>query len=161
EQLLRILKPTPPPKEHDDTPSGADTPVRADPGAKEPSDEGSCLHDVLDAFRHPDCGFIAPLGPQSLTTRTVVDIGHEALIRRWDRLNRRDTRQGWLQEEAHDGERYRALIQLLPGPLSANLTPQWLRWWDERPRTAGWAERYGRRFVDVASLLAKSEKRLH
>src|SRR5262249_13853488 len=147
--LLRVLEPTPLSRADDGTLSLGEK--------LSPADTCTNLYSVLDAFRHPDCGFIAPLLPQEFAANAVVDIGHEALIRRWDRL----IHQGWLEEEARDGQRYRALIELLPGPLPANLTPQWLRWWDERPRTAGWAERYGGGFVDIANLLAKSEQRLH
>src|SRR5262249_3379331 len=97
EQLLRVLEPTPLSRADDGTLSLGET--------LSPADTCTNLYSVLDAFRHPDCGFIAPLLPQEFAANAVVDIGHEALIRRWDRL----IHQGWLEEEARDGQRYRAL----------------------------------------------------
>jgi hypothetical protein len=73
---------------------------------------------VLDRFRSEDCSFIVPpitavpeLGPD-----TRIDVGHEALLRRWERVSavagediEGKRPAGWLWAEEADGRRYRAL----------------------------------------------------
>jgi tetratricopeptide (TPR) repeat protein/energy-coupling factor transporter ATP-binding protein EcfA2 len=123
------------------------------------------LRDVLDRFRAPTCSFLAP-PPNAvaiLKDEDVVDIGHESLLRRWRKLSG-DTRSqepsaartasGWLADEQADGQRYRTLVSLLDGER-ANLTaPEKTKhWWDSRPRTTAWADRYGGRFEDVKRLI--------
>ena len=39
-------------------------------------------------------------------TDTVIDISHESLIRKWDKL------QDWLRAESQSGEKYRRLLQM-------------------------------------------------
>jgi WD40 repeat protein/energy-coupling factor transporter ATP-binding protein EcfA2 len=113
------------------------------------------LRTVLDRFRADDCSFLVP----SLSAVTVlsnenrIDVGHEALLRRWDRISTEPVaevegerrRGGWLWREESDGHTYRALLALLEGGRTLPLDQVEARWtwWNERPRTTAWAERYG------------------
>ena len=112
------------------------------------------LHAVIDRFRRLDCSFLVPPPPAEIENDTVVDIGHEALIRRWKRMSaapeaafagaagsRRQT--GWLWAEAADGNAYRTLLELIRGApegvkptLPVDQVTKRLAWWQERPRTA-------------------------
>ena len=126
----------------------------------------SDLRDVLDTFRAPSCSFLVPPLSTTLTDDDVVDIGHEALLRRWKTLSGEglakmaptpSAHPGWLAEERADGERYRTLLSLLEGEKATLTAPQETkRWWDGRPRTPAWAERYGGRFEAVKTLIDDS-----
>lgn len=97
---------------------------------------------VVDRFRADDCSFLIPSrsSTPALESDTRVDVGHEALLRRWERVN------GWLRAEEGDGELYRALLSRAENErdvLPLRLTGQRSKWWTARPRTGAWAERYG------------------
>ena len=129
--------------------------LRAEAGSSEP-----ILSRVLDRFRDDDCSFLVP--PRSivpdLAATTRIDVGHEALLRRWDKISRDPVtgveagqdRGGWLWQEEADGRTYRALLALTEGGTSSHgatlpldqVESRWA-WWNERPRTAAWGERYG------------------
>ncbi|SMF51491.1 hypothetical protein SAMN06265365_11779 [Tistlia consotensis] len=111
---------------------------------------------VVDRFRSDDCSFLVPsisAQPQ-LNDATTVDIGHEALLRRWQKIGAEasdtldeDARAGWLQAEASDAHDYRMMLRLAgndpDATLPLNRVGRLLVRWEERPRTAAWAERYG------------------
>ena len=119
----------------------------------------SDLRAVLDSFRAPSCSFLVP--PASLAPTLLpddrVDIGHETLLRRWKRLSgQTETVEaktgrpaaGWLGEEQVDGQRYRTLVSLLDDDTGGRMATlndpdREKRWWDSRPRTRAWADRYG------------------
>jgi WD40 repeat protein/energy-coupling factor transporter ATP-binding protein EcfA2 len=130
------------------------TPERASEGESAASERH--LRRVLDAFRARYCSFLYPPEDRPLTTNQVIDISHEALIRHWDRLCRPSAEGGWLQTESRDGERYRALLQMLPNPLDPAATPEWQKWWNRRRPTSGWAELYGGQLDKVEDLLDRS-----
>ena len=122
----------------------------------------SDLRAVLDRFRAPNCSFLVPppaLAPM-LAADERIDIGHEALLRRWKKLSGEtmDGRAaGWLKDEQNDGERYRALVSLLDGEGATVGDPEGKRrWWDSAPRTPAWADRYGGRFAEVRKLIDDS-----
>ena len=93
----------------------------------------------------------------------VVDIGHEALLRCWKTLAGDGPTKaspaasftpGWLAEERADGERYHTLLSLLESEKASLTAPEETkRWWDRRPRTAAWAERYGGKIELVKKLI--------
>jgi hypothetical protein len=123
------------------------------------------LRRVLDRFRRDDCSFLVPSFPFPLAGDTVIDIGHEALIRRWDRIagNAATGGAGWLWREAEDGNIYRGLAALA-GDQSAGaastlpleqVDSRW-RWWTSRARTAAWAARYGGHLDSVQRLFENS-----
>jgi hypothetical protein len=70
------------------------------------------LRRVLDRFRRDDCSFLVPSFPYPVSGDTIIDIGHEALIRRWDRIGGQlgTGSAGWLWLEAEDGNIYRGLL---------------------------------------------------
>ncbi|MBW8709442.1 MAG: hypothetical protein JF627_09320 [Alphaproteobacteria bacterium] len=130
------------------------------------------LRQVCDRFRADDCSFLVP--PPSAVPRLEdnipVDVGHEALLRRWPRIGARagaglDSAQqdGWLVEEDRDGRKYRALLALVEGrrgqgrvTLPVAQVEEWMAWWNERPRTEAWADRYGGNFARIQRLLSDS-----
>ena len=143
------------------------------------------LRTVIDRFRRLDCSFLVPPPPTPIENDTVVDIGHEALIRRWKRMSAAPEaafagaaadcrkRAGWLWAEAADGNTYRSLLELIHGApenvqptLPADQVTKRIGWWEERPRTAAWGERYGgeidlvhKLFKDSQAQLASTERR--
>ncbi len=128
------------------------------------------LRKVLDRFRADDCSFLRPIKSDkaTLVPDTLIDVGHEALLRHWDKVRgdpeatgeANDKRPiGWLREEAKDGRRYQALLSIADG-VSANddglPLPQVERtwdWWTKVPRTEAWAKRYGGHYASVRQLL--------
>jgi tetratricopeptide (TPR) repeat protein/energy-coupling factor transporter ATP-binding protein EcfA2 len=123
----------------------------------------------LDRFRAPNCSFLLPslsvspmLGPDER-----IDIGHEALLRRWKQIAGKPDAvdpttgrppPGWLAEEQIDGQRYHTLVSLLDGAAGGERAtlddPRRTKdWWDLLPRTSAWADRYGGRFDEVEKLI--------
>ncbi|HMD01945.1 MAG TPA: hypothetical protein VKG44_03165, partial [Candidatus Baltobacteraceae bacterium] len=126
---------------------------------------------VLDRFRADDCSFIVPAlsAEPVLRDETRIDVVHEALLRRWDRISAPASeglgkaREGWLAAEERDGRFYRALLTLLEGePIGEKLTlplaqvPERVKWWISHPRSEAWAERYGGNLARVEQLFADS-----
>jgi tetratricopeptide (TPR) repeat protein len=118
---------------------------------------------VLDRFRAEDCSFVTP--PRSevkmIDGTTRIDVGHEALLRRWEKVSGHGIELGWLRAEQQAGERYRGLLAMADSgaTLPAHLVDERLAWWKARPRTAAWAERYGGGFESVVRLLQASRRR--
>jgi hypothetical protein len=110
------------------------------------------LERLVNRFRAEGTGFLGRPGPEEkeLKPDTVVDVAHEALIRRWRRISRPARagtgrqREGWLWDQAADGNLYRALL-LDAGSESetvgAEILDGRLAWWRRQPRTAAWARR--------------------
>ena len=129
------------------------------------------LRAVLDRFRAANCSFLLPSLSSSprLAAEDRVDIGHEALLRRWKAIagtceaveaTTGRAAPGWIGEEQIDGQRYRTLLSLLDGDAGEQATlndPERTKaWWDNQPRTAVWADRYGGRFEAVKKLIDDS-----
>ncbi len=129
------------------------------------------LRAVLDRFRAANCSFLLPSLSSSprLAAEDRVDIGHEALLRRWKAIagtcetveaKTGHAAPGWIGEEQIDGQRYRTLLSLLDGDAGEQATlndPERTKaWWDNQPRTAVWAARYGGRFEAVKKLIDDS-----
>ena len=129
----------------------------------------SDLRAVLDRFRAPNCSFLLPSlsATPTLVADDRIDIGHEALLRRWktiagkpESMDLRTGRPppGWLAEEQIDGQRYHTLVSLLDGAAGGERAtlddPERTKeWWERLPRTAAWAERYGGKFDEVKKLI--------
>lgn len=122
---------------------------------------------ILDRFRADDCSFIipSPSAVPELHEHTRIDVVHEALLRRWDKISAEDT--GWLAKEEADGRFYRGLLAMLEGAAATatvtlpfdQVEERWRRW-SEQPRTAAWGERYGGQFDRVEKLLVDSRAAL-
>ena len=134
--------------------------------------EENALRRVMDRFRASDCSFLVPSesSAPTLMPDTRVDVGHEAFLRRWERISGEENsridpqgrRGGWLWDEENDGRIYRALITLLQYGRTLPLDQVEARqsWWGERPRTSAWADRYGGQFGRVQQLFLDSQEAL-
>jgi len=133
---------------------------------------------IVDRLRADDCSFLtpSPAARPTLDEATRIDVGHEALLRHWEKVagvpgatgERGDTRPiGWLKEEERDGQRFQVLQAMAIGEeggeaavLSSEQYNRYWPWWNERPRTAAWAERHGGGHAEVVRLLEDSGKAL-
>jgi tetratricopeptide (TPR) repeat protein len=124
----------------------------------------AAVRQVLDRFRADDCSFLtpSPFEVRELSDTTRIDVGHEALLRRWEKVSGRGAELGWLRAEYQAGERYRGLLAMAEGDnavLPSHLVDERWAWWKARPRTEAWAERYGGGFARVRRLLQVSQVR--
>jgi WD40 repeat protein len=117
------------------------------------------LNTLLRPFRARDAGFVTPQGTHDLLMADIVDISHEALIRHWTKMAGSASQSGWIQTEGEDGQRYRALLEIVPGPIPPTLAKKWIDWWQHRSRTPAWALRYGGNFEQVELLLRRTKRR--
>ncbi len=136
------------------------------------------LRSIIDRFRAPDCSFLTTSPPSvaNLEPATRIDVGHEALLRRWERVSAAPSGApgdeseaaqlgGWLRVEEYDGRLYRGLVALGASPnvtLPLDQVEKLTAWWRRpgRPRTAAWAERYGGGFDRVTALFERSTQAL-
>ncbi len=135
------------------------------------------LRMVLDRFRRDDCSFLTTSPPDApgIASDTLIDVGHEALLWRWERMSggpsapgsaKGQASHGWLADEQDDGLIYRGLLTLLdqaggetPTLPLRQVEARW-RWWTSRRRTAAWAARYGGKFTEVQRLFDASRSAL-
>ena len=72
----------------------------------------AALERVVERFARPDCGFLV----RSSDNDPVIDLGHEALIRCWNKLDdptldpKTGRARGWLQRERDDERTWRAML---------------------------------------------------
>ena len=80
-------------------------------------------------------------GIDEIDTASIIDIGQEALIRRWDRLQGKG---GWMEEEVDDSDRYKRLLGY--AAVDATIPVEDLivleSWWSKRSPNRFWARRY-------------------
>ena len=120
---------------------------------------------LIDTFRDEECAFLLPSRDVALDDNTIIDITHEALIRKWETLT------VWVDREIQDGKnilrlhdlgtRRKADREFLLAPREAE---ERNRWWQESEPTTAWAARYLRSddivtFADVRELLEASVAR--
>jgi WD40 repeat protein len=117
------------------------------------------LNELLAPFRAKSAGFLVPQGEVELKQQDIVDISHEALIRHWTRLTGSASHPGWIRAESEDGQLYRALLEILPGPLPTNTARKWIDRWRTCKPNAAWASRYGGGFRQVEEMLDKTKRR--
>ena len=130
------------------------------------------LRKVVDRFRSDDCSFLTPslTAVPVLSGESRVDVGHEALLRRWERVSADQTfpatqesdlssMGGWLRAEDDDGRFYHGLRALAGSKTTTlpldQIEALWNRW-TSRPRTKVWAERYGGGIDEVQRLFDRS-----
>lgn len=102
------------------------------------------VYPVVEAFRRPDRSFIVPPAGTPLTPGTLLDIGHESLIRQWRTLGEwveREARSAALYQRLKDTAQlwYRGEEALLRNP-GLERALEWEK--QERP-TEAWGQRYG------------------
>ena len=114
---------------------------------------------IADAFRAPGANFLMPDPSEPIDDRTKLDISHESLIKRWQRL------RAWSSDELRDAASYRDLEReaqknkLGESDLLTGLNLQRaLSWRQQRDPTKEWAKRYGGDFDVALSFLDKSEQ---
>ena len=114
---------------------------------------------VADAFRAPGTNFLMPDPSEPIEARTKLDISHESLIKRWQRL------RAWSSEEARDANSYRDLEreaqkykQGESDPLTGLNLQRALGWRQQRVPTREWAARYGGDFDLAMTFLRISEE---
>jgi tetratricopeptide (TPR) repeat protein len=113
---------------------------------------------VVEVFRQPGRSFLMPPAAVPLSSRSIVDISHESLMRCWDRLVR------WASEERAAAAFYVRLSQAAAwhaqGAAGLWRDPELelaVRWKDETRPTAGWARRHDDRFERAIAFLESSE----
>ena len=121
---------------------------------------------IVGRFSDPTCSFLRAPMLDELQGDSIVDIGHEALIRRWDKLKGIGEGTDWVREEQDDAERYCDLVRT----AKANSTipeeelPAIERWWSRRRPNRFWAQRYTRDHMDyfdeVRQVLKRSRSKL-
>ena len=129
---------------------------------------------VVNRFRAGDCSFCTPpfvaVPKDDLKPDTLIDVGHEALLRKWKKISRtpdeaalekKDT--GWLWLENRDGNTYEWLLNVAAAKAGSTLPPEQveerLEWWHSMPRTPAWAKRYGGDIGRVEQLFIDSVKK--
>ena len=129
---------------------------------------------VVGRFASHDCSFLRVIPPAgtndtflvdtdsniAFVDDSIIDIGHEALIRRWDKLNGGD--ENWIREEQEDAEQYRGLLRYADS--NSTIPPKDLArvedWWSNRNPNSFWALRYSKHnadnFEEICKLRAQS-----
>lgn len=107
------------------------------------------LRAAIDSFRSQDCAFILPVFSKPLEVSTLVDISHEALLRKWPRLIK------WIEEEANDKQTYVRLVHEINDPdgMKPERAKRSYDWLTALAPTQQWAERYGGRLDEVRQLI--------
>ncbi|MFT4924298.1 MAG: PAS domain S-box-containing protein [Phenylobacterium sp.] len=112
---------------------------------------------VSELFRQRDCAFLMPPMNRELTTKSVLDISHESLIRIWRRLG------GWVSEEAESAKIFNRLREhaLLFAQQQADYYTKTelsiaMRWLEQNQPNAIWADRYGGDYEQARTFLEQS-----
>jgi WD40 repeat protein len=101
------------------------------------------LRAIVKRLAAPDCSFLrAPVGDE-LNDHSIIDIGHEALIRGWDKLKGLGDAD-WIREEQDASERYRDLVRRAKGngTIAGAELPIYESWWADRRPSKTWAKRF-------------------
>ena len=119
-------------------------PARVDDVAAVADVEAQEVIEVVEQLRQQERSFLTPPPPVPITAETVLDIGHESLIRQWHKL------YDWVEEEAASAAMYRRLLQTahLWDAAKAALwsnpdLDEALKWRQARGPSKPWALRYG------------------
>ncbi len=123
------------------------------------------LEPVVEAFRREGCNFIVA-ADRPLRETSLLDIGHESLIRQWKRLS------AWVDEEAESAAIYLRLVDMAEWHAAGNADllrdPQLqstVDWRNRNHPNEAWASRYhpgfqvAVRFLNDSIALREAEKR--
>jgi WD40 repeat protein len=128
---------------------------------KDPKNIPEDVATVIDAFRARGTAFLMPPQKESLRNNPKIDISHESLIRKWDRL------RDWIRDESKSGYFYRErlLRVALMHPnepkqivLQASEVRDLLRLQKEESWNESWSKRYGGHYEEATSFLNSQEK---
>ena len=116
---------------------------------------------VIEVFRKQGRSFLMPPVPNPLDAKSLIDISHESLIRKWARLKE------WVEDESRSARIYRRLAEtaMLYKEGGAGLwrNPDLgvaLAWRKKSEPNAYWARRYHPEFESAMEFLEKSRRRL-
>jgi WD40 repeat protein len=118
---------------------------------------------VVRRLANPDCSFLRFATDETVDDDTIVDIGHEALIRRWSKL-KGGGETDWIREEQDGGDKYRDLVRRVRGGgvVAGAELKSYEDWWASRKPTAAWAKRYAKDgkdyLIEVADALGRSRE---
>jgi tetratricopeptide (TPR) repeat protein len=120
--------------------------------------EGEVMR-IVDIFRRPGRSFLMPPANVPLTSRVIVDVSHESLLRCWSRL------LTWAQAERQSAAIYVRLAREASwhaeGAAGLWDDPELelgLRWREANRPTAAWARRYADPFDQAMAFLDQSER---
>ena len=128
--------------------------------------EQGVLREIIDAFRAEGVSFLTPYGTSPIEGERRIDVGHEALIRCWQRIADPDPRVGWLQREFKDGLTWQTLKVLAeafqedPEKVLAPAATLDLSDWLRTLPSQEWTGRYGGGYAQVRRLLDASKEAL-
>jgi tetratricopeptide (TPR) repeat protein len=115
--------------------------------------------EVVEIFRRPGRSFLMPPSTVPLDGRSIVDLSHESLMRRWTRL------VAWADQDRSSAALYARLSQAArwydEGTAGLWRNPELelgLRWKRDNRPTAAWARRYDDSFDRAMSFLDRSEQ---
>ncbi len=118
---------------------------------------------VVRRLAKPDCSFLRFASDEPVDDAAIVDVGHEALIRRWSNL-KGGGETDWIREEQDAGDKYRDLVRRAcsGGVIGGRELKAYEDWWASRKPTAAWASRFAKSDKDylseVAEALTRSRK---
>lgn len=112
---------------------------------------------VVDMFRRPGRSFLMPPQTMALTSRSIIDLSHESLMRCWERLI------AWASDERASADSYqrlsRAAAWFEEGSAGLWRNPELelaRRWRDDNRPTAAWSRRYDEHFDRAMAFLDRS-----
>ena len=115
--------------------------------------------EIVEIFRRPGRSFLMPPSTVPLDGRSIVDVSHESLMRRWTRL------VAWADEDRLSAALYARLSQAArwyeEGSAGLWRNPELelgLRWKRDNRPTAAWARRYDDAFDRAMAFLDRSEQ---
>jgi WD40 repeat protein len=117
---------------------------------------------VVDRFRADDCSFLLPslAVVPVLADDTRIDVVHEALLRRWNRITPVKAGEiGWLAREDDDGKYYRSVLARIEtgeATLPLESVNERYAWWTSPPHSEAWTRRYGGKRDRVEAFFAAS-----
>jgi tetratricopeptide (TPR) repeat protein len=124
------------------------------------ADEAEIVH-IVDVFRRPGRSFLMPPSDEvpNLNSRSIIDISHESLMRRWGSLT------NWADQETRAAGFYVRRLSPTAVGFVEGTAALWrdpdlangLRWREENQPTAAWAEQYNAVFAEVMEFLDQSE----
>jgi tetratricopeptide (TPR) repeat protein/energy-coupling factor transporter ATP-binding protein EcfA2 len=116
---------------------------------------------IVEVFRRPGRSFLMPSSDDvpELNSRSIIDISHESLMRRWVRLTT------WAEQESRAAGFYVRRLSPTAVGFFEGTAALWgnpdlayaLRWRQENQPTAAWAEQYNTLFAEVMQFLDRSE----
>ncbi len=114
---------------------------------------------VVEIFRARGRSFLMPPPGKPLSSRAIIDLSHESLMRCWSRL------MAWAEEEQTAAAFYVRLSEAArwceEGTAGLWRDPELelaLRWRDENHPTPAWAKRYGESLDRAMDFLLRSER---